>query len=48
MPPERWPEVDEAIERLLPLTSDSLQAIFRRRMQEQITAAFRVVPEEAR
>jgi DNA-binding transcriptional MerR regulator len=40
MPPERWREVDEAIDRLLPLAQRALQAIFQRKMQEQILAAF--------
>ncbi len=40
MPAERWPEIDEAIERLRPLASDALLAIFQRRMQSQIEAAF--------
>jgi DNA-binding transcriptional MerR regulator len=40
MPAERWPQLDEAIERLLPLASDALQAIFQRRMREQVAAAF--------
>lgn len=40
MPAERWPAIDEAIERLRPLASDALLAIFRRRMRLQIEAAF--------
>ena len=40
MPAERWPEIDEAIERLRPLASDALLAIFQRRMTSQIEAAF--------
>jgi DNA-binding transcriptional MerR regulator len=40
MPAARWPEIDEAIERLRPLASDALLAIFQRRMQLQIEAAF--------
>jgi DNA-binding transcriptional MerR regulator len=40
MPAERWPEIDRAIERLRPLASDALLAIFARRMTMQIEAAF--------
>lgn len=40
MPAERWPELDEATRRLLPLTSDALLAIFQRRMRDQIGRAF--------
>jgi DNA-binding transcriptional MerR regulator len=39
MPPERWPEIDESIERLRPLASDALLAIFQTRMRSQIEAA---------
>ncbi len=40
MPADRWPAIDEAIERLRPLASDALLAIFQRRMRLQIEAAF--------
>jgi DNA-binding transcriptional MerR regulator len=40
MPPERWSEIDESIDRLRPLASDALMAIFQRRMRTQIEAAF--------
>jgi hypothetical protein len=40
MPAERWPEIDDAIERLTPLGTDALLAIFNRRMRSQIEAAF--------
>jgi hypothetical protein len=40
MPAERWPEMDEAIERLRPLAAEALLAIFHRRMKSQIEAAF--------
>jgi DNA-binding transcriptional MerR regulator len=40
MPPDRWPEIDGAIERLNPLASDALLAIFARRMSAQIESAF--------
>ena len=37
---ERWPEIDAAIERLRPLATDALLAIFSRRMESQIETAF--------
>lgn len=40
MPAERWPEIDQAIDRLRPLATDALLAIFSRRMESQIEAAF--------
>jgi DNA-binding transcriptional MerR regulator len=40
MPADRWPAIDEANERLRPLASDALLAIFRRRMQLQLEEAF--------
>jgi DNA-binding transcriptional MerR regulator len=40
MPEDRWPEIDGAIERLRPLASDALLAIFARQMTTQIEAAF--------
>jgi DNA-binding transcriptional MerR regulator len=40
MPAERWPEMDETIERLRPLAAEALLAIFHRRMRSQIEAAF--------
>jgi DNA-binding transcriptional MerR regulator len=40
MPAERWPELDRATERLLPLATDALVAIFQRRMRSQTDAAF--------
>jgi DNA-binding transcriptional MerR regulator len=46
MPAERWPELDEATQRLLPLASDALVAIFQRRMREQIGIAFDQVEVE--
>jgi DNA-binding transcriptional MerR regulator len=46
MPAERWPELDEATQRLLPLASNALVAIFQRRMREQIGAAFAQVGVE--
>ncbi len=40
MPTERWPEIDESIERLRPLATDALLAIFGQRMSAQIESAF--------
>ena len=40
MPAERWPEIDDSIERLRPLAADALLAIFNRGMKSQIEAAF--------
>jgi DNA-binding transcriptional MerR regulator len=40
MPPDRWPQIDRAIERLRPLSSQAVLAIFGRRMSAQIDAAF--------
>ena len=40
MPPERWPEIDRAIERLRPLSSQAMLAILGRRMNAQMGAAF--------
>jgi len=40
MPAQRWPEIDAAIERLRPLATDALLAIFSGRMDGQIEAAF--------
>jgi DNA-binding transcriptional MerR regulator len=40
MPLERWPEIDESIERLRPLATDALLAIFGQRMSAQIETAF--------
>jgi DNA-binding transcriptional MerR regulator len=40
MPAEKWPEMDAATRRLLPLAQRALTAIFQRQMQDQISAAF--------
>jgi hypothetical protein len=39
-PPERWPEVREALERLRPLAAEAFLAVFRIVMDEQVKAAF--------
>ncbi|MBV9474248.1 MAG: MerR family transcriptional regulator [Solirubrobacterales bacterium] len=45
MPTERWPEIERSIERLRPLASEALQAIFGQRMSAQIEAAFSEVAD---
>lgn len=40
MPPERWTEIDEAIDLLRPLATEALTAIFGQRMSAQIESAF--------
>ena len=40
MPVDRWPEIDETIERLRPLATEALLAIFGQRMSAQIEEAF--------
>ena len=40
MPAERWPEIEHAVERLRPVASEALMAIFQRRLSGQIEGAF--------
>jgi DNA-binding transcriptional MerR regulator len=40
MPAERWPEIEQAVQRLRPVASDALMAIFQQRLGSQIEAAF--------
>jgi DNA-binding transcriptional MerR regulator len=40
MPPERWPEIEQAVERLRPVASEALMAIFQQRLSRQVEAAF--------
>jgi hypothetical protein len=40
MPAERWPAVEEGVERLSPLASEALMAIFQQRLGREIQAAF--------
>jgi DNA-binding transcriptional MerR regulator len=40
IPAERWQELDEATERLLPLASGALVAVFERRLRERAQEAF--------
>jgi len=40
MPPERWPEIEEAVQRLRPIAAEALIAIFQQRLSTQIEGAF--------
>jgi DNA-binding transcriptional MerR regulator len=40
MPPERWPEIQQAVERLRPIASEALMAIFEQRLSTQVEGAF--------
>ena len=40
MPPERWPEIQEAVQRLRPIAAEALIAIFQQRLSTQIEGAF--------
>ena len=40
MPTERWPEIEEAVQRVAPIGSEALMAIFQRRLGSQIEGAF--------
>ena len=40
MPAERWPEIEDAIERLRPAASQALTSIFQERLSTQIESAF--------
>jgi DNA-binding transcriptional MerR regulator len=39
MPPERWPEIEQAVQRLRPIASTALMAIFQQRLSTQVEAA---------
>jgi DNA-binding transcriptional MerR regulator len=43
MPPERWPEIEEAVERLRPIASEALLTIFQQRLSTQVEGAFREI-----
>jgi DNA-binding transcriptional MerR regulator len=45
-PPERWPQVREALERLRPLAGDALMAVFGLAMGDAVERAFGAVLEE--
>jgi DNA-binding transcriptional MerR regulator len=40
MPAERWPEIEEAVERLAPIASEAVMAIFQQRLASQLEGAF--------
>jgi len=40
MPAERWPEIEQAVDRLGPVASEALMAIFQRRLRGQLEDAF--------
>jgi DNA-binding transcriptional MerR regulator len=40
MPADRWPEIEHAVERLGPVASEALMAIFQRRLSAQLEGAF--------
>src|SRR5205085_6410253 len=40
MPVERWPEIEDAVQRLAPIASEALMAIFQQRLRRQIEDAF--------
>jgi DNA-binding transcriptional MerR regulator len=40
MPPEHWPEIEEAVERLRPIAAEALMTIFQQRLGGQIEDAF--------
>jgi DNA-binding transcriptional MerR regulator len=40
MPPERWPEIEEAVERLRPIAAEALMAVFQQRLSTEIEGAF--------
>ncbi len=48
MPEEMWPEVEEAVERLRPIASEALMAIFQQRFSTQIDEASRQLIDGAR
>jgi DNA-binding transcriptional MerR regulator len=40
MPAERWPEVEQAVQRLRPVAAEAMMAIFQQRFRSQIEGAF--------
>jgi DNA-binding transcriptional MerR regulator len=40
MPAERWPEIEQAVQRLEPVASEALMAIFQRRLGTRLEGAF--------
>jgi hypothetical protein len=46
-PPERWPEVREALERLRPLAGDALMSVFGLAMGDAVDRAFGEVLDDS-
>jgi DNA-binding transcriptional MerR regulator len=40
MPPERWPEIEEAVQHLRPIAVEALMAIFQQRLGTEVEGAF--------
>jgi DNA-binding transcriptional MerR regulator len=40
MPPERWPEIEQAVQRLRPIAAEALITIFQQRLSTQVERAF--------
>jgi DNA-binding transcriptional MerR regulator len=40
MPPERWPEIEAAVQRLRPIAAEAVMAIFQSRLSNEIEGAF--------
>jgi DNA-binding transcriptional MerR regulator len=40
MPPERWPEIEAAVQQLRPIAAEAVMAIFQSRLSSQIEGAF--------
>ena len=40
MPPDRWPEIEDAVQRLRPIAAEALMAIFQQRLETEVEAAF--------
>jgi DNA-binding transcriptional MerR regulator len=40
MPADRWPEIEEAVQRLSPIASEAVMAIFQQRLSTQVEGAF--------
>jgi DNA-binding transcriptional MerR regulator len=43
MPAERWPEIEHAVERLGPVASEALMAVFQRRLSARLDGAFQEI-----
>ena len=46
MPTERWPEIEDAVERLRPAASEALLTIFQQRLSDQIEVALRDITRQ--